>query len=124
MGINMTKDSIVNYYNKEEMKTIIYTMYKETAASRGLDIDADLEQYILNQVEYLMTLYDVKTDLECFKVPFGEDDDGEEMFSKPLMYLDKVEEVLAKFQNNQAKMFLHVLALEVDRYIGKRNEEE
>ena len=120
----MTKDSIVNYYNKEEMKTIIYTMYKETAASRGLDIDADLEQYILNQVEYLMTLYDVKTDLECFKVPFGEDDDGEEMFSKPLMYLDKVEEVLAKFQNNQAKMFLHVLALEVDRYIGKRNEEE
>jgi len=124
MGINMTKDSITNYYNKEEMKTIIYTMYKETAENRGLKLDADLERYILKQVDYLMELYDVKTDLNCFKVPFGEDNDGEEMYSKPLMYLYEVEEVLSKFQQNLAKMFLHILALEVDRYIGKRDEEE
>jgi len=124
MGINMTKDSITNYYNKEEMKTIVYSMYKESAKSRGLELDDDLEEYILDQTDSLMAQYDVKKDLECFKVPLGEDDDGEEMYTKPLMYLHKVEEVLSMFQENLAKMFLHILALEVDRYLEFRDKEE
>jgi len=120
----MTSDSITQYYNKEEMKNIIFTMYKETAASRGLVLDRDLEEYILDQTDLLMDHYDVKEDLQCFKVPLGEDEDGNEIYTKPLMYLEKVEEVLSMFQHNLAKMFLHILALEVDRYIESRDKEE
>jgi hypothetical protein len=124
MGINMMSDSITNYYNKEEMKSVIYSMYKETAENRGLTLDKDLEKYILNQVDTLMEAYDVKTDLNCFQVPLGEDEYGKELFTKPLMYLEVVEEVLAMFQRNLAKMFLHILALEIDKYIEHRDEED
>lgn len=124
MATNMKDDSILNYCNKEEMKSIVYSMYKEAADKRGLELYDDLEQHILNQVDELMELYDIRADLTCFKVPLGENEDGEEMYTKPLMYLHKVEEVLSMFQENLAKMFLHILALEVDRYLESRNKEE